>query len=99
MIESEVYPTFLKITGEPIAATAALLTLNEAVQDLGTNKVAIFLQYAEGYKHWLLAGLGTLNSEQLAEIGGNHPAYIVSAFRRSIEAKRELLGDAMRRLR
>jgi len=85
--EAEVRPTLLKIIGDPARTNAAILALNEAVQngpEMGRSRY--FLEYAEGYKLWLQAGLGPLTSGELLEIGQSASG-IVAAFRQRIEQK------------
>ncbi|MGI4762325.1 MAG: hypothetical protein ACRYF0_16565 [Janthinobacterium lividum] len=87
MTESEVHPTFLKIIGDPVMTSAAILALNEVVQngpELGRSRY--FLEYAEGYKLWLQARLGPLTSGDLQQIGQSGPS-ITAAFRKRIEEK------------
>jgi hypothetical protein len=87
MTESEVRPTLLKIIGDQARTSAAMLALNEVVQngpELGCSRS--FLEYAEGHKLWLQAGLGPLTSGELQEIGQLAPS-IIAAFRQRIEQK------------
>lgn len=73
--------------GDPARASQALLTLKEVVQSgPELDRARIFLDYAEGYKLWLQAGLGLLTSGELHEIGQSAPS-ILAAFRQRIEQK------------
>ena len=87
MTEAEVYPTLLKIIGDSVRTSAAILALEEVVQQepaLGRSRA--FLAYAEGYKLWLQAGLDPLTSGELQQIGQSAPS-IVSAFKQRINQK------------
>jgi hypothetical protein len=87
MTEAEVYPTLLKIIGDPARTNAALLALQEVVQkEPALDRTRAFLEYAEGYKLWLQAGLGPLTSGELQEQGQAAPS-IVAAFKQRIEQK------------
>jgi hypothetical protein len=87
MTEAEVYPTLYRIIGDPARASGAVLALNEVAQngpELGRSRY--FLEYAEGYKLWLQAGLGLLTSGELQEIGQSASS-VVAAFKQRIEQK------------
>jgi hypothetical protein len=85
----EVYPTLLKLTSNVEEAGASLEALNQAVADEPDRfRERIFLAYAEGYKAWLLAGLGPLSGAQMIEIAEYAPD-IISGFLKKIETVRE----------
>jgi hypothetical protein len=87
MTEPEVYPTLNRIIGDPARASEALLALKEVGQSgPELDRASAFLEYAEGYKLWLQAGLGLLTSGELHEIGQSAPN-ILAAFRQRIEQK------------
>lgn len=51
MTEAEVYPTLLKIIGDSGRTSAAILALEEVVQqEPAFGRSRAFLAYAEGYK-------------------------------------------------
>jgi hypothetical protein len=87
MTESEVRPSLLKLIGDQARTSAAMLALQEVVQngpELGRSRA--FVEYAEGYKLWLQAGLGPLTSGELQEIGQLAPS-ILAAFKQRIDQK------------
>lgn len=87
MTESEVRPTLLKLIGDQVRTSAAMLALQEVVQNgPALGRARSFIEYAEGYKLWLQAGLGPLTSGELQEIGQLAPN-ILAAFKQRIEQK------------
>jgi hypothetical protein len=87
MTEAEVYPTLYRIIGDPVRASGAVIALNEVVQNgPELDRSRSFLDYAEGYKLWLQAGLGLLTSGELQQIGQSAPS-VVAAFKQRIDQK------------